>query len=166
MTGVMQETEQKEVLPKIGSKFTETDKRSLRDISRELLLKTGKKTRVPMFEIDDIMEEAVTLLAHLISMGNNVRMPHGVMGIVIMPEDVEFSNMGIASKLFPDERLIISAFSKEMEEWGYENIPSGKMNRALRKRLDVPKCASKIKLANETNVLRYSYFKSHRKLRE
>ena len=166
MIDQINEMDQSLPIVKIGSSFTETTNHSLRDISRDLLLKVGKKTRVPMYEIEEILEETIKLTTHLISLGNNVRLPHGVMGIVIMPEDVEFSNMGIGSKLFPNERIIISAYSNKMEEMGYENIPSGKTNRALRQRLTIPKCATKIKLGNETNVLRYNYFKSHRKLGE
>lgn len=138
----------------------------MENISEELLLYTGKKTGLPLYEIQEILEETIRTIVHLTSLGNTVRMPHGLMGIVLLPETDEFSEVGIGSKLFPAERLVLTVFSKEVKDWGYENIPSGKINRELRKRLGVPKCATKIKIANEAGVLRYYHFESHRECGE
>jgi hypothetical protein len=149
---------------RVGSRYKKTSTSSLRSISRELLIYTAKKAKVQLFEVEQIMRETLELTVFLTSLGQTVRLPHGLMGIVLIPEDDEFSDIGVGSKLFPDQRLITSSFNKEMSQWGYENIPSGRANRLVHKRLQEPKCATKIKKANEAGLLRYHHTENHREL--
>jgi hypothetical protein len=155
-----------EVREKPGSKFSETNINSLEDITGELLSYTVKSTGLGRNEVEKILNETVQLVTYNTSMGHTCKLPHGLMGLVLLPEVDEFSNVGITSKLFWKERLILCSFNEQMKIWGYENIPSGKMNRALRKKLSIPKCATKIQRANETSVLRYHYLENHREYRE
>ena len=166
MTDQICEMLPKELVPKIGSKFSPTPKNSLEDITGELLSYTVKKTGLARHEVERILNETVGLITYIAGMGHTCKLPHGLMGIVLIPEDNEFSDVGIASKLFWKERIILSSFHDKMKEWGYENIPSGKMNRSVRKRLSTDKCATKIKCANETSLLRYNHFEGSRKYRE
>ena len=151
---------------KIGSEFSLTPINSLDDITGELLSYVTKKTLLARHEVERILNETISLITYITANGHTCKLPHGLLGIVLIPEVDEFSDVGMRSKLFWRERIILSSFHPKMQEWGYENIPSGKMNRSVRKRLSVPKCATKIKKANETSLLRYNHFEGSRKYRE
>ena len=150
----------------INFQYTPTNLSSLENITGELLLCTSRKTGLMIPELKNILQQAITLSVDIASMGHACRLPVGLLSIVLLPEDTEFSEVGIGSKLFPGERLLPTLYSEKMNEWGYEHISSGKMNRSLRKTLTIPKRASKIKQANETSLFGFHYSESHRKHRE
>ena len=140
-----------------------TDLSSLENITGELLLYTARKTGLMIPELKSILQQAITLAVDIASMGHACRTPVGLLSIVLLPEDTEFSEVGIGSRLFPGERLLSTLYSEYANEWGYEHMSSGKMNRALRKTLAIAKRASKIKQANETSLFGFHYSQSYRK---
>jgi hypothetical protein len=100
-------------------------------------------------------------------MGHPCRLPLGLLGIVLIPEDSEFSGLeGVKSKLFFKQKLCPWFINQNISEWGYNYIPSGKMRREIQGSLSIPKCAQKIERANETGIFRWDHFKSNRRVGE
>ena len=147
--------------------YIPTQRNSLDDLTGEFLLHTSKTTGLMIPEVRSILRDAIQLATSIISKGHPCRTPLGLLGIVLIPEDGEFSDLqGIRSKLFFKQQLLPWLIDEDCRDWGYDYIPSGRINRSLRKALKVPKCAQKIQASNETSIFRWNHFKSQRRTGE
>lgn len=147
--------------PLPSSDFIKHPVRSLKDFTIRHTRNVAKKTRLPDTKVDEILREFVSLAVGMAAQGMTVEVPTGKMSVVLLPEVPEFSEIGIQSKLLPFRRMAVVLLNEKIAAHGYEHVPSGVSNRALRHMTGLPNIVAQITAKHEKSNVKYQHAKSY-----